>query len=210
LRSLPLDIRAPGTRKKITGELQDIIPEERCGDFNQALMELGSKICKPRQPDCPDCPLTTYCQAYKTNQTERFPHRSPRPKIPEFKVSVAVICRRDLFYIQKRPSRGHLGGLWEFPGGKAIAGESPEQTLRREILEEIGIQIDIITKMAVINHAYSHFKVELSFFKCRIRKNNRIKTNKPFKWISVKQIDDLPFPGANHKFFPTLRSYIQK
>ena len=209
-RMFPLDTRDPKTRKRIMEELQDIIPEERCGDFNQALMELGSNICKPRHPECSDCPLKTHCQAFLSKQTNRYPVRSIRPKIPKFMVSLAIIISGDRPYIQKRPSSGHLGGLWEFPGGKAQPGESPEQTLRREIFEELGVQLTIKTKMATINHAYSHFKVELSFFECRIRKSNQIRTQKPFQWISIHQIDGFPFPGANHKFFPILRSYYKK
>lgn len=209
-RMLPLDVRDPKTRNRIIEDLQDIIPAERCGDFNQALMELGSKICKPRHPDCPNCPLNAHCQAFTSRQTERYPLSSPRLKIPEVMVSLAVIIRGESFYIQKRPSSGHLGGLWEFPGGKAEPGESPELTLKREILEELGIQIDIKGKMATINHAYSHFKVKLNFFECGIRRNNRIRTRRSFQWISIHQIDDFPFPGANHKFFPVLRSYYEK
>lgn len=209
-KMFPRDTRDPKTRKQINEKLQDIIPEERCGDFNQALMELGSNICKPRQPKCPKCPLKTHCMAFLANQTERYPVRSVRPKIPKFMVSLAILISGDRFYIQKRPSTGHLGGLWEFPGGKAQPGESPEQTLKREIFEELGVQISIKSKMATVNHAYSHFKVQLSFFECRIRRPNQIRTQNPFHWISIHQIDDFPFPGANHKFFPILRTYFKK
>ncbi len=207
-KALRMDIRKPQTRKKIFSELQDIIPQVRCGDFNQALMELGSRICKTKNPKCLTCPLNTGCRAYRSGKIDLFPVKSPRSIIPEFPVSIAVIIKGDQFYIQKRPSRGHLGGLWEFPGGKARSGESPERALKREIFEELGIRVDIKTKLASIKHAYTHFRIKLSFFICEISGDNRIRTEYPFQWISIHQIKDYPFPGANHKFFPLLRTYF--
>jgi A/G-specific adenine glycosylase len=210
LKMFSMDIRNSKTRKRVVEALMDIIPKKRSGDFNQALMELGATICKPRNPECLACPLNTHCQAFLTKQTERYPLRLSRSKVPEYPVSLAVIISGDQFYIQKRPSSGHLGGLWEFPGGKALPGESAVQTLKREIFEELGIKIDIKTKMATINHAYSHFKVKLSFFECNIPDGNQIQSSNPFQWISIQQIKEFPFPGANHKFFPTLRSRFKK
>lgn len=204
------DISRPATKKRIRGGLAQIIPPDCPGDFNQALMELGALTCTPRTPRCPACPLKEACRAHITNQTAKIPFKSPRPKIPEYDVSIAVILKGNRFFIQKRPSSGHLGGMWEFPGGKARQGETPEQTLRREIREELGIDIHIIQKLATINHGYTHFKIRLHVFLCRPDAQHIHPLHaQPHKWITPHQIDHYPFPAANHKFFPHLKTTLK-
>lgn len=203
------DIGAPATKKEIIQQLFLIIPRQNPGDFNQALMELGSQICKPKNPLCSFCPLKKGCLGYKKNKIELYPVKNPRPGIPEYPVSIAVILSGNRFYIQKRPSKGHLGGLWEFPGGKAKLGERPEKTVIRECHEELNIDFEIIEKLTSIRHAYTHFKINLTVFLGKIADRNSIQTSRPHQWITINQIDDFPFPGANHKFFPILRSYMK-
>lgn len=205
------DIRRSSTRKRITGELARIIPADAPGDFNQAVMELGALICIPRSPRCLKCPLRRVCRARINGRTGDIPRRSPRAPVPEYSVSIAVILRGNKFFIQKRAPEGHLAGMWEFPGGKAREGETPEQALRREIREELDIDVDVIKKVAEVRHAYTHFKIDLHVFLCRSEAVEfRPLRHQPFKWITVRQIDQYPFQAANHKFFEKLRDILKK
>ncbi len=204
------DISRSVTKKRISGELARIIPPDCPGDFNQALMELGALTCTPRTPRCPACPLREECSAHITRRTAAIPFKSPKAKIPQYDVSTAVILKDNHFFIQKRPSAGHLGGMWEFPGGKALQGETPEQTLRREIREELGIDIQVIQKLTTINHGYTHFKIRLHVFLCRPDQEEIHPLHaQPHKWITPDQIDQYPFPAANHKFFPHLKNTLK-
>jgi len=205
----PEDIREPAAQKKIADLLFLVIPRKDPGNFNQAMMELGSQICKPKNPVCPSCPIRNDCQAYKNNKIEAYPVKTPRPRVPEYAVSIAVILRKNRFYIQKRPSKGHLGGLWEFPGGKAKPGEKPEQAVVRECFEELKVDLEVVQKLTSIKHAYTHFKIDMTVFLGKIAAGNSIQTNRHHHWITVYQINKFPFPGANHKFFPILRSYMR-
>lgn len=211
-RGIADDIRKTNTRKHIFNELKDIIPAEpqgAAGDFTQAFMELGALICTPQNPQCPACPFNDQCIAFNTHAIECFPYKSPAGKIPEYRVSVGIIIKGDKFYIQQRPSKGHLGGLWEFPGGKACMGESPEQTLFRECKEELGCEVEILQTLPMIRHAYSHFKICLSPFICRLKNEDvHLQLNNPFHWITIDELDIYPFPGANHKIFPYLKKFF--
>jgi A/G-specific adenine glycosylase len=206
--ALPMDIRNPKTRIRITKYLQKIIPARNPGDFNQAMMELGSGVCRSKKTLCRSCPISVQCQAFQSDRVADFPKKSSKKKIPEYNVSLAVIVNHKRFFIQKRPSKGHLGGMWEFPGGKAGDHESPEETLLRECQEELKVKPIILEKMAFIKHAYTHFKVNLSFFLCEIPDGQVIESRQPYCWINLQQIKDFPFPRANHKFFPVLESYF--
>ncbi|MCP5051847.1 MAG: A/G-specific adenine glycosylase [bacterium] len=208
-RGIGDDIRKTATRNRISDDLQRFMPRHAASDFTQAFMELGALICSPKTPKCNACPLKPRCVAFTTQSIPAYPFKSPRGKVPHHQVSVAVITRGERFYIQKRPSKGHLGGLWEFPGGKAEAGETPEQALVRECREELGVGIEILDKLAVVRHAYSHFKITMSVFICGL---NGREVHQPeghsFQWITIDRLEDYPFPGANHKFFPRLRDYF--
>jgi A/G-specific adenine glycosylase len=211
-RGMGDDIRKTGTKNRIFNELKDIIPPGAAGDFTQAFMELGAVICTPRNPRCPACPFreAEACTAFTTHTVDRYPFKSPTRKVPEYPVSVGIIVKEgNTFYIQKRPSTGHLGGLWEFPGGKARKGETPEQALHRECREELGCEVEIIRSLPVVRHAYSHFKIEMSPFICRLKGEDvHPQEGLPFRWVTVDQLADYPFPAANHQIFPHLKAFF--
>lgn len=203
------DVAKNTTKSHITGELQAVIPESCPGDFNQAMMELGALVCVPKRPRCLLCPLKEECAALRTGQTDRLPIKAPKKKVPEYNVSVAVITRGDTFFIQKRPADGHLGGMWEFPGGKSNDGESPAETVARECREELGIEVRVLEELARVNHAYSHFKIKLTVFVCDAGEQAvRPLDGQDHQWIAVEDIPRFPFPAANHKFFPVLIRYF--
>src|SRR5687768_5506033 len=105
-------------------------------------MEMGRVICTPRSPDCARCPVNEYCRAYRLGVQEQRPVKTPKAKTPHYDVTAGVIRREDgKILIAQRPVDKMLGGLWEFPGGKRHDGESLPECLRREIDEELGIEI---------------------------------------------------------------------
>lgn len=205
------DINKGATKKQIQYILAGYIPEDNPGNFNQAIMELGALICSPRSPDCDHCPLSAGCAAFHTGQTGKIPYRPPKRKIPVFNVSIAVILDQGRFLIQKRPSKGHLAGMWEFPGGKIENGESPRQAVIRECREELNTSIKIMKELKTVSHTYTHFKIKLNVFLCAIKRGQPKGMNRqPIQWITINQIETYPFPGANHKFFPELKEYLKK
>ena len=129
--------------------------------------------------------------------------------MPAYRVALAVIVRGGRIFIQQRPEQGHLGGLWEFPGGKCRAGEKAEAAVVRECREELGIEVEVLAKLAEVDHAYSHFKVRLHVFICRSR-GGRIRSPRPHAWVRFAELREYPFPAANHKFFPKLNEYLSK
>jgi A/G-specific adenine glycosylase len=206
------DARRPAVKNRITKELGKIIPIKYPGDFNEAMMELGALICLPRNPRCGSCPLSRDCVAKLTSRTGLLPFKSVRKEVPRYNVSIAVILEGGKFYIRKRPPGGHLGGMWEFPGGKRKGKESPEQTLIRECREELGAEVRIIEKLSNVRHAYSHFKIDMDVFLCKLPYKKDISAlpqEQPFRWITIDQLHEFPFPGANHKFFPALKVFLK-
>ena len=163
-------VRTPETEKRLWELAAENLDRERPGDFNEALMDLGSAICLPENPQCLLCPLCENCLARQHGTTAERPVMLKAEPIPHYIVTAAVIPDEsgERFLLTKRPAKGLLGGLWEFPGGKQEAGESLEDCIRREIREELNIAINVGEPFGVYKHAYTHFKVTLHAFLCRM------------------------------------------
>ncbi len=192
-------------QKKLWSLAEELLPAARPGDFNQALMELGSEICLPRDPVCDDCPLRRVCLARRHGEQARLPVRARKKPIPFHTVVVGVIERDDRVLIDKRPTDGLLGGLWEFPGGKKRSGESLEKALRREVLEEIGIRIRVGEPIATVDHAYSHFRIRLHAFRCTyVSGTPQCLGCEAIKWVRPGNLRRYAFPAANKKIIRAL------
>ena len=189
--------------KRINKYLKSAISKKNPGDFNQGLMEIGALVCKPYNPVCIKCPINNFCYASKRRQPERYPVKNKLKPRPHFDVVVAIIWRKDKFYIQKRKAEKMLGGMWEFPGGIVNREQNPELVLIRKVYEECGVQPKIFKKVGFVNHAFSHFTIRLYAYFCTEGKNF-LDENENRKWILRKNIKKYSFPKANHKLFKQL------
>lgn len=200
------DSRAPRFRTVIAERVQPAMPADAPGDFNQAVMELGATVCKPRNPGCTICPLRRWCVAWRTGRVERFPERSRRKRTPHFDVVACVIRRGPKVLIAQRRPDQMLGGLWEFPGGKCKPGETLEDAAVREIREEIGIAIEPLRRLTAIDHAYSHFRITLHAVECRyVSGRARPIECAAVRWVMPEQFEDFPFPVTDRRIVKRLR-----
>jgi len=170
------------------------LPRGKAADYNQALMDLGATVCTPRAPRCAVCPLETQCRARQSGNPEAFPKKRRRQRQPHYTVVAAVIRRADgRVLIAQRPAEGLLGNLWEFPGGKVEQGETREQALKREIREELAVEIAVEAPFGVYRHAYTHFRVTLHAFLAQLECG----TPRPLgvqavRWVTPDALDAFP------------------
>jgi len=191
---------------RIFKEKADLLLERRKpGIFNQAMMELGAIVCRPRNPKCNDCPISTFCQANKTNQQAKFPVTIQVKSVPEFHIAVGIVHKNEHILIIQRKPEGLLGGLWEFPGGKISDNETAEQACIRSIAEKVNLKVKVTNLLTRVNHAYTHFKIEVDVFQCRVQ-SGVVMLNGPidYRWISIVDIGKFPFHAAHHKFIPLI------
>lgn len=202
------DVRSLAVKKELDLLAGDLLHRGRPGDFNQALMELGATVCTPHSPDCVSCPLQTGCIAFKTATTGTIPYKSPKKKIPHHTIAVGIIENSEgQLLIALRPDDVMLGGLWEFPGGKKKEDESLEETVRRELKEELGVDVAVTGFFMKLNHAYSHFKITLHAYFCQIlRGDPKPAASRQLEWVYRDQLTDYPFPKANRRLTHALMS----
>ena len=195
------DVRSATTKNAIQEAADELIPEDRPGDFNQAVMELGATICTPSNPDCEMCPLQGNCVAHKTAKADEIPYKSPKKKRPHHQIGVGIIMNEnEEVLIALRPDDAMLGGMWEFPGGKQEENEEMENTVKRELNEELGVSVTITKPFMKLDHAYSHFKITMHAYLCELADGTpTANSSQEVRWISIAELADYPFPKANRK-----------
>ena len=176
-------------------------------DFNQALMDLGATVCTRANPSCLLCPWQQTCQAYNKGIQTQLPMREASSPLPHKRIGVAVIRNdRGQILIDRRPTNGLLGGLWEFPGGKIEPNETVQECIKREILEELAIEIEVGEHLITIDHVYSHFRVTLNVHYCRyLGGEPQPLACDEIRWVTLEEIDQFPFPKANSRIIAALR-----
>jgi len=175
------------------------------GGFNQALMELGALVCTPSTPDCGSCPLAHFCLALAGRRVSLFPLRMKTKKIPCHRISTGIVIKAGRVLVTRRKLDGLLGGLWEFPGGKQKNKESAEYACIREIKEETGLDVRIVSFLTHVRHAYTHFKIEMDVFYCDYISGDVVLDGPiDHQWIAFENIHRLAFPTANRKFIPLI------
>ena len=191
---------------KIFQDKADLLLDQNTpGTFNQAMMELGATVCRPQSPTCIVCPVNTVCSAFQTARQEEFPVRQKPKPVPEYHIVAGVIHKGDTVLITQRKPEGLLGGLWEFPGGKIHAKETPQQACVRAVREETNLLVEPIEHLTRVKHAYTHFKIVMDVFHCNYQSGEVVLNEaEDFRWITADQIDQFPFPRSNHKFIPLL------
>jgi A/G-specific adenine glycosylase len=176
------------------------------GDWTQALMELGATVCLPQNPKCLLCPVNDLCQARQQGLERTLPSKSAKKALPHYDVAAAVIHQDGRVLIAQRPPEGMLGGLWEFPGGKQESGETLAECLEREIQEELGVAIAVGEPLVTVKHSYTHFKITLHAFACRLLAGQpRAIGVADWRYVTLAQLDSFAFPRTDQKIIAALR-----
>jgi A/G-specific adenine glycosylase len=188
---------------------EENIPTGRAGDYNQAIMDLGALICTPKSPDCGRCPITNLCQARALGIQESIPVKKRKTPVPHHTVTAAVIFRKGQVLIAQRPANGLLGGLWEFPGGKTEPKEDLTVCLKREICEELGVDIEVGDPFGVYQHAYTHFKITLHAFKCLLLNGTPAALeHNEILWTDPRELDQYPMGKVDRQIAERLMKQI--
>lgn len=159
------DIGKDSVKQSIAGEIQEIIPMRRAGDFNQALIELGAIVCVPNGPaKCGECPVASLCKARKQDRISEFPKKAPKKVRTVEEKTVLLIKDGEKLAIAKRPSKGLLAGLYELPN---IEGALTED----EVLETVrsyGLAPLFIQRLEDSKHIFTHREWHMRGYAIRV------------------------------------------
>ena len=204
-RILAIKNLTPYNKRRIFNMLDNCIDNDRPGDVNQALMDLGSSICTPLKVGCSRCPISSFCKAKDTLLPIQYPLKSKiYTKNMKYFIA-AIIWHKNKFLIQKRSLNSMLGGLWELPNTQIELQYNYDMQLFNYIQKTLNFTITVNNKICTIKHSYSHFNISISLYHCNTNEINNDKINN-INWIHPKDINNYAFSKSNHKLFNKLNN----
>lgn len=202
-------VKVKEARKKIEEISEKLLPKGQARNFNEALMDFGALVCRPRNPECGICPVGQKCLSYLGNFVEDRPVKKTRQKTIIIEMSTGLLVRNGYVYIQQRLDDDIWGGLWEFPGGRLEEGESPDLAVIREFREETGFHVEVCRKITTVTHFFTKYKVILHCFQCRLKQESilpELHAAQKFHWVKDGQLEGYGFPAGHRKYI----DYIKK
>lgn len=173
LFELDCDISKSSSRKIFDGYLRKLISKKRPGDFNQALMDLGSLVCSPKSPKCEACPLLNYCAAAASGKQLNYPVKTKKIKQKDLYFT-AFTLENSLgeYYLEKRPSKGLLADMWTFPLTELPAADFEKMITdgsvsKNIVIPELPESISKMEYVANFTHVFSHQKWHLAIIKLK-------------------------------------------
>ena len=184
----PID--QPAFQKKIRQALEAVYPEN-AGDFTQALMELGATVCGPnRAPDCDHCPCIGFCQGRKLGIAQELPVKSGKNGRKIEKKTVFLLKCQEQYALVKRPQKGLLAGMWQFP-------ELPGTLEAAEAVQALGLPVTQVCRQLDKRHVFTHIEWEMRGFFLEIREKNE-----DFQWFSDHEVAQFAaLPTAYRQFW---------
>ncbi|MGE5189570.1 MAG: A/G-specific adenine glycosylase [Gemmatimonadota bacterium] len=193
------DLARPASLRALWDASRALVVPGRGRESALALMDLGSLVCTPRSPRCPDCPLRRSCRARREGTVEAIPFKAARKPLAHRDIVVAVIeDAAGRVLIGRRPDGVLLGGLWAFPGGKREEGETLEAALAREIEGDLGVPIAVGDKIGAVRHAYTHYRVTLHAYRCRLS-HGAPAASRNAKWVAPSCLAEYALPKSNRR-----------
>jgi A/G-specific adenine glycosylase len=156
------DPRTGAGKRWVWSAAEAVLPRKRCGDFNQALMELGALVCTPTAPDCSRCPLAGTCEAQRRGLQERIPPKKQPPAITAVsEVGVVVRSGGKVLLCQRPASAGRWQNMWEVPHAARAAGEDVSDAAARVARELTGFRVEPGPEVMTIRHSVTRYAITL-------------------------------------------------
>lgn len=176
------DIRASSVKKQVTALAADIVPDDRPGDFNQSLMELGAMVCLPNgQPQCMSCPICSLCLSCEHGRQEDIPVKPPKKQRPVEERVVYLLFRDGKTALRRRPSDGLLAGMWEFPNRR----------LSEEERTCVSVPLTGISEGKRAKHVFTHLEWQMRGITAQAQEAG------DYCWVTADQLrDEITLPTA--------------
>ncbi len=209
-------IDTPAAQKKIASLARNLVeagPQPAAA--NEALMELGALLCRPRNPLCRDCPLQSNCLAHARGVQDLRPVRAPRKQTPHVDFTAAVIWQaapgHSPFLVARRPNDGLLGGLWSLPGARCEPEDQDLQAcLRRAVREKLDLAIAVSGPLTTVQHTFTHFRMTLHAFHARIHCGTpRAVGYQEWRWTTLDEAERHAFSVPDRKITDALHAQVE-
>ncbi|WP_026376659.1 A/G-specific adenine glycosylase [Aestuariibacter salexigens] len=195
----------PGNKKVETAlweVAEQLTPKQRCDDYNQAMMDLGSMVCTRSKPRCDQCPLQSYCLAYAQGRWQDYPGKKPKKTLPVRQTTLLIPLWQRQVLMYQRPASGLWGGLWSF---NEVEGEQDAERL----LHNIGVNDWQTQQLESFRHTFSHFHLDITPFVLILgyMPENRVSEKKEM-WYSLDEPQRVGLAAPTKKLLSQLNQLL--
>lgn len=178
------DIKDKNVKADIEEIIRQVLAENRAGDFNQALMDIGATVCIPNgEPKCNICPLSTFCEGYNQGIAHTLPVKTAKKKRKIEERTIFLLHYRDQFALKKRPNKGLLSKLWEYPNVDDYMSEKE----MKKLLKSWGLLTGSILELNNSKHLFSHIEWHMKAYYIKVE---AIQRDNDFTWASKKEMEE--------------------
>lgn len=175
------------------------------GDLNQALMELGALICRPRDPECPRCPASAQCEALAMGAIDRFPAARPGPPSVAVRVGVAVIRRGGRVLLERPGQANPLRGAWDLPAVELTDVAPLEPAMAQALARRHGLELGPGRPAGRLAHGIMQRRLVLEIQACGLRRG-RVARRDALRWLDPACLEQAAVSGATRKVLRHLES----
>ncbi|MDY3974602.1 A/G-specific adenine glycosylase [uncultured Veillonella sp.] len=204
------DIMRSAGKKKITALVEATLPAHRPGDFNQALMDFGSRVCIPKSPRCQECPLVPWCEAHKAGVEAELPTRIVNKKVPIISVVTGLLYNeKGEYLLHRRPNTGLLQSMWEFPSVEVPREEFLDKKVEvtpvgikplEDLLVTLGLTGTVKEeRITRLRHVFSHRCWDMEAYSVEISSALECTVDENWRWVKPADFIHLPWAGPHGK-----------
>lgn len=196
------DLSGGAGEKRLWALAEDLLPGRHAGNFNQALMELGSRVCTPRDPSCDTCPLAVWCVASRQGLQGVIPPATRKVRFENVTEAAVVVRHRGRILLRRYGDGERWAGLWDFPRFRLAGanGSSPPKQLVAGVRKLTGIVVEPVSCLATMRHGVTRFRITLHCHAARYR-CGRLRTSpaSPCKWVPPVELDRYALPATGRR-----------
>jgi A/G-specific adenine glycosylase len=196
----PEDPTKSAGQKVLWQTAEAVLPQKKISHFNQALMELGSLVCKPSAPQCGQCPVATLCAAHESGVQHLLPKLPQRTAFTDLNEAAVVVRKRGQVLVRQCAEDQRWAGLWDFPRF-ALESEAPRQVreeLVAKVQEQTGVTITPGELLKTIRHGVTRYRITLDCYESQFA-SGRLRAGQPLRWLTVPQLGELPLSTTGRK-----------
>ncbi|MEX2171939.1 MAG: A/G-specific adenine glycosylase [Pirellulales bacterium] len=181
---------------------EEILPNKHVARFNQALMELGSLVCTPQQPQCAACPVEALCGARRLGLAEKLPHVTRKIQYTEVREAAIVVSKANRILVRQCGAEERWTGLWDFPRFGLVA-QGPlfaRGEIAHKVLQQTGIACDLGPAFHTLKHGVTRFRITLECYRAEyVSGRVRSTPDHPVRWIRPAELANLPLSVTGRK-----------
>lgn len=204
LHQLRDDVRQPASRRRFEAVAAELVPQQRAGDFNQALMELGALVCVPGRPRCGQCPVVQFCAAHAAGEQNELPIRSRSPRPQEQELACAIVEQAGRVLVERRPSEGLLAAMWQFPTVELGPGEQAAAAVVAHVEAVYGWPVVAGPEAVRHTHVFTHRRWLLEGIGCRLQpgtESELASDGGEARWVTPAELEQLPVAGPHRRIW---------